>query len=124
MDKSQYFYRTVVITRKNNQVALANIDNPQETTALDDWLGVVISLADGAHNIEELIGYLRGHYPNSPPQDLEKTIESVIDRLSDGKLIKFSEEPVSLPYYLSFPVEELDIDKAKKLMQEDGYTQH
>ena len=124
MDKTQYFYRTVVITRKNNQVALANIDNPEETTPLDDWLAVVISLADGAHNIQELIDYLSAHYPGQAPEELEKTIDSVIDRLKDGKLLGFSDEPVSLPYYLASPVEELDIEKAKELMQEDGYTQH
>ena len=124
MDKSQYFYRTVIITRKNNQVALANIDNPEETTALDDWLGIVVSLADGAHTVQELIEYLAGHYPIQAPEKLEETVESVFERLTDGKLIRYSEEPVSLPYYLEHPIEALDIEKAKKLMHEDGYTQH
>ncbi len=124
MNKTQYFYRTAIITRKNNKVALANIDNPEETSPLDDWLGIVVSLADGAHSIQELIEYLTGHYSGKAPQELEKTLESVFERLSDGKLIRLSDAPVTLPYYLASPIELLDIAKAKELMHEDGYTQH
>jgi len=31
---------------------------------------------------------------------------------------------VQLPYYLAAPIEHLDIEKAKKLIKEDGYTLH
>ena len=124
MDKSQYFYRTVVFTRKNNQVALTNIHNPEETTSLDDWPGIVLSLADGLHSIQELIGFMASQYHGNPPAELEKTLKSVFDRLLDGDFIKLSDKKVELPYYLAEPIEELDIEKAKKLMHEDGYTQH
>lgn len=124
MNKSQYFYRTVVFTRLDNQVALVDIHNPGETTPMEHWLGIVVSLADGRHTIQELIGYLGSHYPGQPPSELERTIESVLERLGDGKIINMSDKAVSLPYYLAAPIEELDIEKAKKLMHEDGYTLH
>jgi len=124
LDKSQYFYRAVVFTRKNNQVSLANIHDPQQKTSLDDWPGTVLSLADGLHTIQELIGFMASQYPGNPPAELEKTLKSVFDRLLDGDFIKLSDEKVELPYYLAAPMEELDIEKAKKLMHEDGYTQH
>lgn len=35
LDTTQYFYRTVVFTRKAGIVALADINNPQESTKLE-----------------------------------------------------------------------------------------
>ena len=120
MNNSQYFYRTVIFTRHDNRVALADIDQPDKITPLDEWMGTILSLADGAHSIQEMIDYMRSRYPE-PPENLEQTIHSVIDRLKNGKLIQFSDKPVSLPYYLAAPVEQLDLDKAKRLIKEDGY---
>lgn len=123
MDKSQYFYRTVVFTRKAGIVALADINNPQETTKLEDWLGVVISLADGKHTLKELTDFMRQQY-QQVPERLEDTLESVVERLLESKMLRLSENAVELPYYLASPIEQLDIEKAKKLIAEDGYTVH
>ncbi len=124
MNKSHYFYRNVTFSRKNNKTSLADIYNPTLTTPLEDWLGTIISLADGQHTVQELLDYLRAHYRGMTPADFEKTIESVFERLIEGKLVVFSEKAVELPYYLAEPIESLDIEKAKKLMFEDGHTQH
>ena len=121
MDKSQYFYRNVIFSRHNNQVALADIFNPEMTSPLEEWLGTVVSLADGQHTVQELIDYLSGHYHGMPPADLEKTIESIFERLEKGKIVMMSKKVVELPYYLAEPIEALDIEKAKKLMHEDGH---
>ncbi len=123
MDKSQYFYRTVVFTRKAGIVALADINNPQESTKLEEWFGVVISLADGKHTLQELISFMAQQYPQKPER-LEDTIESVIERLLEGNMVKLSKDAVELPYYLDAPIEQLDIEKAQKLIKEDGYTVH
>ena len=56
MNNTQYFYRTAIFTRENNQVALVDIYHPEQLTPLDDWLGTVVSLADGGHTIQELVG--------------------------------------------------------------------
>lgn len=121
MDNTQYFYRNAVFTRRNGQVALADINHPESTSPLDEWLGIVVSLADGQHTIQQLVDYMAGQYQN-PPANLEKTLHSVIERLSDGNIVQLSKVVVSLPYYLSAPIEELDLGRAKQLMEEDGYT--
>jgi len=123
LDKSQYFYRTVIFTRKAGIVALADINNPQETTKLEDWLGVVISLADGKHTLQELTDFMRQQYQQAPER-LDDTLESVVERLLESKMLRLSENAVELPYYLASPIEQLDIEKAKKLIAEDGYTVH
>lgn len=123
MNKSQYFYRTVIFTRKAGIVALADIDNPQETTKLEEWFGVVISLADGKHTLQELTDFMRQQY-QQVPTSLEDTLESVIERLIEGNMIKLSEQAVELPYYLAAPIEQLDIEKAQNLIKEDGYSVH
>ena len=123
MDNTPYFYRTAIFTRKDNQVALADINQPDHTSPLDDWMGIVVSLADGKHTIQELIGYMTDQYPQAPG-NLEKTLLSVIERLQEGKIIQLSEKTVDLPYYLASPIEELDLEKAADLIKQDGYTQH
>jgi len=121
LDKSQYFYRTVIFTRKAGIVALADINNPQESTKLEEWFGVVISLADGKHTLAQLTEFIQ--YPQKPTS-LEDTLESVIERLLAGNMVKLSKQEIELPYYLAAPIEQLDIEKAQKLIKEDGYTVH
>lgn len=123
LDKSQYFYRTVIFTRKAGIVALADINDPTQSTKLEEWFGVVISLADGKHTLQELTDYMAQQYQQKPER-LDDTLESVIERLIEGKMLKLSEKAVELPYYLAAPIEQLDIDKAQKLIIEDGYTVH
>jgi uncharacterized coiled-coil protein SlyX len=123
LDKSQYFYRTVIFTRKAGIVALADINNPQESTKLEEWFGVVISLADGKHTLQELTDFMAKQYQQKPER-LDDTLESVIERLLEGNMLKLSDQAVELPYYLAAPIEQLDIEKAQKLIKEDGYTVH
>jgi len=123
LDKSQYFYRTVIFTRKAGIVALADINNPNESTELEEWFGVVISLADGKHTLQELTDFMRQQYQQIP-QSLDDTLESVIERLIESKMLKLSEQAIELPYYLAAPIEQLEIKKAQQLIKEDGYTVH
>ena len=102
---------------------LADIDNPDRITPMDGWLGLVVSLADGQHTIQQLIDYMASQYPQVP-ENLEDTLHSVIERLEEGKMVQLSEKAVDLPYYLASPVEELDLEKARSLIKEDGYTVH
>ncbi|MEH6556717.1 MAG: hypothetical protein V7459_03810 [Oceanicoccus sp.] len=121
MGNMQYFYRNIIFTRKNNQVSLVDINRPDNATHLEEWLGIVVSLADGRHTIQQLIDYMKKNY-QQVPVGLEKTLHSVIERLVEGKIIQLSENEVSLPYYLTLPIEELDIEKAKIMIREDGYS--
>lgn len=121
LNNSNYFYRNAIFTRKNKQVALVNIDDIEQVSILDEWLGVVVSLADGKHTIKELIEYMSHQYAKVP-DNLEKTIHSVLNRLVGGDIVRLSEGKVELPYYLAEPVENMDLEKARALIAKDGYV--
>ena len=122
MDKSQYFYRIAVFSMKEDKVSLLDAnDLSAKTHPLEPWPGVVVSLADGHHSIQQLIEHLAGQYHGAPPQELERTIESVIERLTETEVLKLADQAVILPYYLSLPVEKLDMEMARRLMTDDGY---
>ena len=123
MDKSQYLYRNVVISKQGDKVSIVDINDPdKEALTFEPWLGIVVAMADGQHTIEQLIGYLQKQYNGSPPDELERTIESVIERLIETDTVMLTDEAVDMPYYLSLPAELLDLDKARHLMAEDGHT--
>lgn len=121
MNNEQYFYRRAIFTRKDNQIALVDINQPDRVTPLDDWLGTVVSLADGHHSIQQLIDYVGSRYAEAPA-NLQQTLYSVIERLHEGKLIGLSDTAVTLPYYLAEPVEDLDLKVARTQIEEDGFN--
>ena len=121
MNNEQYFYRRAIFTRRDNQIALIDINQPDCVTPLDDWLGTVVSLADGHHSIQQLIDYVGSQYAE-PPANLPQTLHSVIERLHEGKLIGLSDTAVTLPYYLAEPVEDLDLKVARTQIEEDGFN--
>ena len=123
MDKSQYFYRNVVISKQGDKVSIVDINDPEkEALTFEPWLGMVVAMADGQHTIGQLIDYLQQQYNGSPPAELERTIESVLDRLTETETVMLTDEPVDMPYYLSLPAEQLDLDKARQMMAEDGHA--
>ncbi len=124
MDKNKYFYRTVVFAKQGDKVMLVDLHNPEkETPPLESWLGLVVSLADGQHTIQQLLDYLTDHYGGKPPGNIEETIESVMGRLTETEVIKLVDDAYTLPYYLSRSADRLDIDMAKQAMADDGYQQ-
>lgn len=103
---------------------LVDLHNPEkEEPPLESWLGLVVSLADGQHTIQQLLDYMVDHYNGKPPEHLEKTIESVLERLTKNEVIKFADEAYKLPYYLSRSADKLDLDMARRVMADDGYHQ-
>jgi len=123
MDRSQYIYRCVVFSKKGDKVSLVDLYNPNaEPRVYEPWLGLVVALADGQHTIQELINYASQHYANGPPDGLDSTIESAVERLSETGSVRLSDEPIELPYYLTLPAERLDVPRALNLMAEDGYS--
>ena len=84
---------------------------------------LVVSLADGQHTIQQLLDYMTDHYGGKPPDNLEETIVSVIERLTKNEVIKLADETFNLPYYLSRSADKLDIEMAKQAMADDGYQQ-
>lgn len=124
MDKSSYFYRMLMYKREGDKVFLIDKEKLDETIPLDPWLGVVVSLADGQHSIEQLIDYLGHQYKDTPPDKLEETIESVLGRLLESKAIALSDTAYRLPYYLAVPQEEQNHVAAMEMMVKDGFLKH
>lgn len=124
MDKAKYFYRLLLYTIENGRVALVDKHDHDKTIPLEPWLGLVVSLADGKHTIAQLSDHVESSYKGTPPSNLEKTLESAIDRLVNSQALQLADEAVSLPYYLTLPKEILDMEKANKLMMEDGFIKH
>ncbi|MBE9536240.1 MAG: PqqD family peptide modification chaperone [Proteobacteria bacterium] len=124
MDKSSYFYRTLVYKREDDKILLIDKEKLDQTIPLDPWLGQVVSLADGQHTIEQLIDYLGHQYQETPPDNLKETIESVLDRLLESKAIALSDVPYKLPYYLAVPQEEQNQVAAMEMMVQDGFLKH
>ena len=124
MDKTKYFYRILLYTNESGQVALVDKHDPDKTIPLEPWLGLVVSLADGKHTIAQLIDHIESSYKGIPPADLEKTLESAIDRLVNSQALQLADKAVKLPYYLTLPKELLDKEKATQLMIEDGFIKH
>ncbi len=117
MDSSQYFYRNVMFSKKGKTISLVDIDHPENPgEALEPWFGMVLQLADGKHSIADLFNFLSGQYTNGAPSNLKQTIDSVVERMADSKFIVLTEKPTELPYYLSAPIEFLDLQKAKELL--------
>jgi hypothetical protein len=125
VDKSQYFYRIAVFSMQEDKVSLLDAnDLSAKTSPLEPWLGLVVSLADGQHTLQQLIEHLAGQYEGTPPAELERTVESVIERLTETDVIKLADQAVMLPYYLSLPAEKLDMEMAKRFMTDDGHLQN
>jgi len=122
-NRSKYFARAVVYSKRGNEVALVDMHDASLSKPLEPWLGRVLLLADGSHTVQELIGFVGRQYGGKPPPALEATIDSVITRLCEAKTIRLSDEPVALPYYLALPAEQQDPKRANQLMLADGFQQ-
>lgn len=124
MDISQYFYRTVLFTRQQDQVMILDAHDLKTTTPLEPWMGTIVSLADGMHTIQQFIDYMASQYVEGPPAEFERTIDSVFERLMENKVIELSPMPVGLPNYLLVAAEEQDLNESRKQMGTDGYLKH
>jgi hypothetical protein len=125
MDTAQYFYRNSIYSKINEKVSIIDFGNPEKNRQeLEPWFTTIFLLADGQHTLDELYLNLAQKYSNSPPENLLKTIHSVVERLEGARLIVLTEKKTDLPYYLSMPYEEMDLEKAKKLIAEDAKLYH
>jgi len=120
MNTEQYFYRNVIYSKAGNTVSIIDINKPEKKREdLEPWFGIIFQLADGQHTVEELYNLLAQKYSQGAPQDLLRTITSVIERMSEMKLIMLTDVKTDLPYYLSMPYEMMDVEKAKKELNKD-----
>lgn len=121
MDHSHYFKRNAVYKVEEDTISLVDVQNGNTITAIDPWMGMVVSLADGQHSIDQLIQHMTAQYSDNAPDNLIETIESVITRLIESDAIELTARPSLLPYYLRLPLDEQDPKQATKVMIEDGF---
>ena len=120
MNTKQFFYRNVIFSKQGQTISIVDIHNPdKEKQVLEPWFGIVLQLADGQHTIDQLHQFMAAQYNGNPPGDLERTLHSVIDRLSLMKFIVLTDKATELPYYLSIPYEMMDLNKAKMELEND-----
>ncbi len=104
----------------DNQVVIIDPGAPRLVT-LDPWPELVFMAADGQNRVKDLADHLGKKYEDGPPKGLEKQVNQIVHNLLREGLVKLSDVPIELPYYLSIPRSEQDPDKAKKLMEDDGF---
>ena len=121
MDHAHYFKRNAVYKVEKDEISVVDVHENNTITPLDPWMGAVLSLADGQHTIAQLIQHMAAQYPNGAPENLTKTLESVIDRLTETDVIELTLRPSILPYYLRIPMNEQDPKKATEMMINDGF---
>lgn len=123
MEHSYYFKRNTVYKLEGESISVVDVQENNAITPLDPWMARVASLADGQHTVEQLIQHMIAQYPDSAPDNLIETIESVITRLTDSDVIELTARPSLLPYYLRIPLDEQDPKKATQMMLADGFMQ-
>lgn len=121
MDHAHYFKRNAVYKVEKDEISVIDVHENNTITPLDPWMGAVLSLADGQHTIAQLIQHMAAQYPSGAPENLSKTLESVVDRLIETDVIELTLRPSILPYYLRIPMNEQDPKKATEMMINDGF---
>ncbi len=88
MDTAQYFYRNSIYSKMNDKVSIIDFGNPEQNRQeLEPWFATIFLLADGQHTLDELYLNLAQKYSNTTPENLLKTIHSVVERLEGARLI-------------------------------------
>jgi hypothetical protein len=115
-----YFIRCATFDDLGDQIMVIDPDAPRVIT-MEPWLQIVFLAADGKQRISSFVKSLSAQYKDGAPEGLEKQVHEIVRDLLKEGIIRLIDEPEELPYYLSMPSSQLDMDKAKKLMEEDGF---
>lgn len=90
---------------------------------MDEWPQLIFLSADGKRTVSELTSELGRHYEGGIPSGLSEQTRSLVKALADRGFIMLHDRASSLPYYLAVPIEKQDMERAKKLMEEDGFIE-
>jgi hypothetical protein len=120
MDPNEkYIVRCARYDVMNNQVIVIDPQSPRVIT-MDSWPQTVFLAADGEHTVSELIAKIGSQYADGIPDELPDQVRTIVTNLKSEGVIRLSDSPSPLPYYLASPISEQDPNKAKQLMIEDG----
>ena len=118
--KNRYFSRCLRYDTMDGHTLVTDNRSPRVIT-LDPWLEVIFAAADGHRTAQQLVSELAAQYPGGVPSALEAQTYQLLAKMEAEGLIRFSDQPVQLPYYLSMPSSQQDKDRAVAEMKKDGY---
>jgi hypothetical protein len=117
--KQRYFARCLRYDLLDGHTLVTDNRSPRVIT-LDPWLEIIFAAADGQRTAQQLVSELAAQHPDSDPSALgAQTYRFLVTMEAEG-LIRFSDQPLQLPYYLSMPSSQQDRDKAVAEMKKDG----
>jgi hypothetical protein len=117
---SKYFIRNTRYMMMKERLMLKERSRAGLVT-MDEWYEVVFLGADGEHTVAEFIKALGNDYPDGVPEGLADQTRQIIGELEARGYIALSDEKKTLPYYLAIPIEQQDRERAKLLMEADGF---
>jgi Coenzyme PQQ synthesis protein D (PqqD) len=118
--KDNYFVRCARYEMTGEHVMVVDPKSPRVIT-LDPWLEVIFAAADGQRTTQQFIEKLKTQYPGGAPAGLEEQTLQLMEKLLAEGLIRLTDQPTQLPYYLSMPVAQQDKERALAEMKKDGY---
>jgi len=119
-DKGRYFARCLRYDMMDGHTLVTDNRSPRVIT-LDPWLEVIFAAADGTRTSQQFASELAVQYPGGTPAALEAQTYQLLAKMETEGLIRFSDQPVRLPYYLSMPSSQQDKDRALAEMKKDGF---
>ena len=90
---------------------------------MDEWPQLIFLSADGKRTVSELTSALGREYKDGIPPGLSDQTRTLVKALADRGYIVLHDRAFPLPYYLATPTEQQDKERAKKLMEEDGFIE-
>jgi Coenzyme PQQ synthesis protein D (PqqD) len=118
--KNNYFVRCARYEMMGEHAVAVDPKSPRVIT-LDPWLEVIFAAADGQRTAQQFIEKLKTQYPDGAPAGLEEQTLQLMQKLVAEGLIRLTDQPTQLPYYLSMPVAQQDKERALAEMKKDGY---
>jgi hypothetical protein len=84
-------------------IVIVDPKSPRVIT-LDPWLEVIFAAADGQRTTQQFIDELKTQYAGGVPAGLEVQTIQLMGKLLAEDLIRLTDQPTHLPYYLSIPL--------------------
>jgi hypothetical protein len=115
-----YLSRNVTFRMMGEKVVLIENRRPGVVT-MDEWPQLIFTRANGEVTVGQIIDELRPHFPKGMPQELPIQIKRLVGEMEQAGFISLHSKKRRLPYYLSMPMEQQDLQRSKSEMKADGF---
>jgi hypothetical protein len=123
--KDRYFYRTCRFTLVDQDIRVLNSAHNPQVILLDKWEASVYGLANGQVTVRQLVMSTARQYEKAQqevPKQLDQFLLNILERfVKDYRIVEWSDQPQSLPYYLSLPIHLQDERRAQQQMWKDRF---